>query len=71
MIKLKAMQKSLSSLENKKLNFESSKAVFGGLAGGPKYIVSNLRDENGCQLVDYYYDGKWYARFSDCNNEYC
>ncbi|MCZ4245845.1 TIGR04139 family peptide modification target [Pedobacter punctiformis] len=71
MINLKGMQKSLSSLENKKLDLESSKAVLGGLAGGPKYIVSNLRDENGCQLVDYYYNGKWCARFSDCNNQYC
>lgn len=70
MTNLKEMQKSLSSLEDKKLDLQSYKAVIGGLAGGPKYIVSNLTDENGCQLVDYYYDGKWCARFSDCKNQY-
>lgn len=70
MTNLKEMQKSLSSLEDKKLDLQSYKAVLGGLAGGPKYIVSNLTDENGCQLVDYYYDGKWCARFSDCKNQY-
>lgn len=71
-IKFKKMKKlngmkSFSSLENKKLDLDNSKAVLGSLAGGPQYIRSNFLDENGCQDVDYYHGGKWRARFYDCS----
>jgi len=66
MKKLNGM-KNFSSLENKKLDLDNSKAVLGSLAGGPQYIRSNFLDENGCQDVDYYHGGKWRARFYDCS----
>ncbi|MGJ1319152.1 TIGR04139 family peptide modification target [Sphingobacterium spiritivorum] len=59
--------KSFSSLENKKLDLNSSTAVLGSLEAGPKYIASNFLNENGCRDVDYYHGGKWRARFYDCS----
>ncbi|WP_449401464.1 hypothetical protein [Chryseobacterium wanjuense] len=69
MKKLAGMEKSFSSLENKKM--KNLNNIFGGLmAGGSNNQTSIASSEAaagaGCSDMDYYTDGVWQKRLTAC-----